>query len=121
MKNLVIRNVNLVNEGKIQEGVDIWIKNGRFEKIGGVIDKISDEINGDGLFLFPGIIDDQVHFREPGLTHKAEISTESRAAVQGGCTLFMEMPNTSPPATNAARLQDKYNIAGQVSPANFSF
>lgn len=120
MKQTVIRNVRIVNEGKITEG-DVLIKNGRFEKIGGYIDVQADEIDGGGQFLFPGIIDDQVHFREPGLTHKADIGSESRAAVQGGCTFYMEMPNTSPPAITGELLQDKYNIASKVSPANFSF
>lgn len=121
MNRIVIRNVHLVNEGKVLEGTDVLVKDGKFEKIGGVIDVPAKEVDGTGKYMFPGIIDDQVHFREPGLTHKADIGSESRAAVQGGCTLFMEMPNTSPPATDAVRLQEKYNIASEVSPANFSF
>ncbi|MCB0535748.1 MAG: amidohydrolase family protein, partial [Saprospiraceae bacterium] len=74
-----------------------------------------------GLWIIPGLIDDQVHFREPGLTHKASIATESRAAVAGGVTSFMEMPNTKPPALTQELLQDKYDIAARVSPANYSF
>jgi dihydroorotase len=99
MRNYLIRNVYIVNEGRITPG-DLLIKNGRIEKIGtnfraafAVI-----EINGDGKYLLPGVIDDQVHFREPGLTHKASIYSEARAAVAGGVTSFMEMPNTIPPA-----------------------
>ena len=79
------------------------------------------EINGEGKHLFPGVIDDQVHFREPGLTHKATIYTESKAAVAGGVTSFMEMPNTIPNALTAELLEDKYTIAAQTSLANYSF
>jgi len=120
MRKTIIRNVRIVNEGKITEG-DVLITNGRFDRVGGMVDVPADEIDGKGQYLFPGIIDDQVHFREPGLTHKADIASESRAAVHGGCTFFMEMPNTAPPATTQELLQDKYNIASRVSPANFSF
>src|ERR1044072_9502275 len=100
MQNYLIKNISIVNEGFIQQG-DVLIKNGRIEKI---LPQITPSntgiqmINGVGKFLFPGVIDDQVHFREPGLTHKATIYTESKAAVAGGVTSFMEMPNTQPPA-----------------------
>src|SRR5690606_5312786 len=80
-----------------------------------------EEINGEGLHLLPGVIDDQVHFREPGLTHKASIYTESRAAVAGGTTSFMEMPNTRPPALTIDLLEEKYRIAQKTSLANYSF
>lgn len=96
MSSLLIKNAQVVNEGKI-ESLDLFIKNGRIEKIGKQIDLLADrEINAEGLHLLPGLIDDQVHFREPGLTYKANIFTESRAAVAGGTTSFMEMPNTVP-------------------------
>jgi len=83
--------------------------------------KSTEIIQAKGLYLFPGIIDDQVHFREPGLTHKGEIATESRAAVAGGVTTYMEMPNTNPQATTQAELQKKYDRASEVSAANYSF
>ena len=121
MSTLLIKNAQIVNEGTIQVQ-DIYIKNGRIEIIGNQIDKLSDkEINADGLHLLPGLIDDQVHFREPGLTHKASIFTESRAAVAGGTTSFMEMPNTVPNTLTQKLLQDKYDIAQDSSLANFSF
>src|SRR5690606_2283608 len=95
---------------------------GRIEKIGPLIDVAADvEINAEGLHLLPGLIDDQVHFREPGLTHKADIWHESRAAVAGGVTSFMEMPNTVPNALTQDLLQDKYDIASRRSLANYSF
>lgn len=121
MSTLLIKNAQIVNEGTIQVQ-DIYIKNGRIEIIGNQIDKLSDkEINADGLHLLPGLIDDQVHFREPGLTYKANIFTESRAAVAGGTTSFMEMPNTVPNTLTQKLLQDKYDIAQDSSLANFSF
>ncbi|MBE8723173.1 dihydroorotase [Sphingobacterium pedocola] len=121
MSTLLIKNAQIVNEGTIQVQ-DIYIKNGRIEIIGNQIDKQSDrEINADGLHLLPGLIDDQVHFREPGLTYKANIFTESRAAVAGGTTSFMEMPNTVPNTLTQKLLQDKYDIAQDSSLANFSF
>lgn len=117
----VIKNARIVNEGKIIEG-DLLISNDRIEKIGGIIDtEGAKEINAEGLVLMPGVIDDQVHFREPGLTHKAEIYTEARAAVAGGTTSFMEMPNTKPSALTQELLQEKYDRAAQVSIANYSF
>ena len=123
MQKYLIKNINVVNEGKI-ENADVLINNERIEKIAPVIDKIGStyiEINGEGKYLLPGCIDDQVHFREPGLTHKATIYTESKAAVAGGVTSFMEMPNTQPPAFTQELLEDKYTIASQHSLANYSF
>ncbi|TVR78858.1 MAG: dihydroorotase [Chitinophagaceae bacterium] len=118
----LIRNARIVNEGKNFEG-DLLIKNGIIEKVDTSLNpnfKVT-EILAEGKYLIPGVIDDQVHFREPGLTHKAEIATESIAAVIGGTTSFMEMPNTSPPATTAKLLEEKYAIASACSPANYSF
>jgi dihydroorotase len=122
MQKYLIKNISIVNEGSIQQG-DVLIKNGRIEKILPQITRINTEveINGEGKFLLPGIIDDQVHFREPGLTHKATIYTESKAGVAGGVTSFMEMPNTIPPAFTQDLLEDKYKIADQTSLANYSF
>jgi dihydroorotase len=101
----------------------LLVKNGRIEKIGrDLLPAFAvTEINGDGKFLLPGVIDDQVHFREPGLTHKATIYTEAKAAVAGGVTSFMEMPNTIPPAFTQELLEDKYAIGAQSSLANYSF
>ncbi len=112
----------LVNEGKKQV-VDILIKNGRIEKIAPSI-SIEEKhtlVDASGKFILPGCIDDQVHFREPGLTHKANLFTESRAAVAGGITSFMEMPNTVPNALTQELLQDKYDSASKDSIANYSF
>ena len=123
MQNYLIKNISIVNEGLIQQG-DLLIKNGRIEKILPQITSANagiKEINGEGKFLFPGVIDDQVHFREPGLTHKATIYTEAKAGVAGGVTSFMEMPNTIPPAFTQELLEDKYGIASQTSLANYSF
>jgi len=122
MQNYVIRNVQVVNEGRITAG-DVLIKNGRIEKIESRIgsDANVNEINGEGKFLLPGAIDDQVHFREPGLTHKATIYTEAKAAVAGGVTSFMEMPNTIPNALTQELLEEKYTIASKTSLANYSF
>lgn len=119
--SIVIKNVTIVNEGKSFVG-DLLIENDRIAKISSnPIDAGDKEIDGTGLHLIPGVIDDQVHFREPGLTHKGNIKTESRAAVAGGITSFMEMPNTVPQALTQELLQDKYDIAAQCSPANYSF
>jgi dihydroorotase len=121
MASILIKSATIVNEGK-QTQADLLIKNGFIEKIAGSIDvKADKEINAEGLHLFPGCIDDQVHFREPGLTHKGNIASESRAAVAGGITSFMEMPNTVPNALTQQLLQDKYDIAAKNSPANYSF
>ena len=123
MQNYLIKNISIVNEGRIQQG-DVLIKNGRIEKISPQISQMDTElkeIDGEGKFLLPGVIDDQVHFREPGLTHKATIYTESKSAVAGGVCSFMEMPNTIPPAFTQELLEHKYNIASQTSLANYSF
>jgi dihydroorotase len=120
MKKLIIKNTRIVNRGKITEG-DVLINGERIEKIGNVIDSPGQEIDGQGMHLIPGIIDDQVHFREPGLTHKADIGSESRAACIGGVTSFMEMPNTKPPALTQELLQDKYDIAARTAFTNYSF
>ncbi len=122
MKNYIIRNASIVNEGTITHQ-DVLIQNGRIERVNPVVDRLTNhkEINGEGLFLLPGVIDDQVHFREPGLTHKANIATESKAAVAGGTTSFMEMPNTVPNALTQELLEQKYDIASKSSWANYSF
>src|SRR5450631_3454543 len=122
MQNYLIRNISVVNEGRIF-GSDLFIRNGRIEKIANNISVPFPvhEINGETLHLLPGCIDDQVHFREPGLTHKATIFSESRAAVAGGVTSFMEMPNTIPPAFTQDLLEEKYSIAAGSSLANYSF
>jgi dihydroorotase len=122
MQKYLFKNIQIVNEGKI-ETLDLLINGGRIEKIGSALNCKGDvtEINGEGKFLLPGVIDDQVHFREPGLTHKATIYTESKAAVAGGVTSFMEMPNTVPNALTVDLLEDKYSIAAQHSLANYSF
>lgn len=122
MPDYLIKNIHIVNEGTVREA-DLLIRQGRIEKIAPIISEEKNviEINGEGRYLFPGVIDDQVHFREPGLTHKATIYTESRAAVAGGVTSFMEMPNTIPNALTLDLLEDKYSIASQSSLANYSF
>lgn len=119
--NYIIRNANIVNEGKSFVG-DVRITDGIIAEIGSnLIRTNEEEIDASGKFLLPGCIDDQVHFREPGLTHKADIHSESRAAVAGGITSFMEQPNTSPPATTIELLEQKYTRASEVSVANYSF
>lgn len=122
MSNILIKNVQIVNEGKITVS-DILIGNQRILKIAQGIDNKYNarEINGENKYLLPGIIDDQVHFREPGLTHKANIHSESMAAVAGGTTSFMEMPNTKPPALTQELLEEKYSIAANSAVANYSF
>jgi len=118
----LIKNIQVVSSKGIK-ALDVYIKNGRFEKIATNIDvegKV-EVIDGTGKYLFPGAIDDQVHFREPGLTQKANIYTESRAAVAGGITSFMEMPNTNPQTLTQELLEDKYQIAAKDSLANYSF
>jgi len=121
MSSILIKNAQVVNEGTTQV-LDVFIKNGRIEKLAPQIDlKADQEINAEGLHLLPGLIDDQVHFREPGLTYKANIFTESRAAVAGGTTSFMEMPNTVPNTLTQKLLQDKYDIGQDSSLANYSF
>jgi dihydroorotase len=122
MKKYIIHNATLVNEGKTRQG-SVLLKDGFIERIEdnffeapGAI-----EVNAEGMLLLPGAIDDQVHFREPGLTHKGNIFSESRAAVAGGITSFMEMPNTLPPALTNRLLEEKFDIAQRNSLANFSF
>ncbi|MDR2982598.1 MAG: dihydroorotase [Puniceicoccales bacterium] len=122
MATLRINNATLVNEGR-ETVSDVLVKDGRIAAIGSVSGETRPdrEIDATGLLLLPGLIDDQVHFREPGLTHKATIGSESRAAVAGGVTSFMEMPNTTPPSTTLELLEEKYAIAARNSPANYSF
>lgn len=121
MSTILIKNAQVVNEGEIK-AQDLLIKDGRIDKIASTIDAHAEKvINAEGLHLFPGLIDDQVHFREPGLTYKANIFTESRAAVAGGTTSFMEMPNTVPNTLTQKLLQDKYDIGQDSSLANYSF
>src|SRR5690625_3271233 len=145
MTKTAIRNAKVVNEGQIWEGEiliraqadnpiisnqnitfeiwegDILIGDDRIIRLGSfdVDPELDIDIKGD--FILPGVVDDQVHFREPGMTHKASISSESKAAVAGGTTSFMEMPNTNPPTLTQELLQEKYNIAAQTSVANYSF
>jgi dihydroorotase len=122
-KSYLIKNARIVNEGSVIEG-DVLIEAGRIAKIDSSIGPKSANINvidAEGKYLIPGIIDDQVHFREPGLTHKGDLHSESRAAVAGGITSFMEQPNTKPAATTVEELEKKYQRAAQVSLANYSF
>jgi len=121
-KGILIQNATIVNENKIFKG-DILIENEIITKISSKIKptKNVEVINAEGKYLIPGFIDDQVHFREPGLTHKANIATESRAAIAGGITTFIEMPNTVPQATTQDLLEDKFKIAAVDSYANYSF
>lgn len=122
MNRCLITNARVVNEGGQQEA-DLLLCNGRIEAIGSDLQsRPADEVlDAAGRLLLPGMIDDQVHFREPGLTHKAEIATESRAAVAGGITSYLEMPNTQPPTLSLELLEAKYQRAARVSPANFGF
>lgn len=120
-EKILIKNINIVNEGKITFG-DVFINNGVIQEIG----KIQPEnniniIDGTNKYLFPGIIDGQVHFRDPGLTHKADLYTESKAAVAGGVTSFIDMPNTIPNVLTTQILNQKYELASQKSLANFAF
>ena len=122
MQKYLFKNIQVVNEGEIRT-LDVLIDGEKIEKVAPLIEvteKVT-EINGEGKYLFPGVIDDQVHFREPGLTHKATIYSESKAAVAGGVTSFMEMPNTIPNALTIDLLEDKYSIASKTSLANYSF
>ncbi|MCA6435952.1 MAG: dihydroorotase [Bacteroidetes bacterium] len=120
--NYLIKNASVVNEGEIAQ-LDVLIENGLISKIERNIEtnKNVTEINAEGLHLLPGAIDDQVHFREPGLTHKGELYTEAKAAVAGGVTSYMEMPNTKPSAVTKELLEQKYTRAAQCSLANYSF
>lgn len=122
MKSILITNAQIINEGNIQTG-DVLIKEGLIDKIGSDLSGQNADIviNANGKYLMPGAIDDQVHFREPGLIHKAEIYTEAKAAVAGGITSFMEMPNTVPNTLTQELLEEKYQLAAQKSIANYSF
>jgi len=122
MKTTLILNANIVNEGKVFEG-DVLIKGKYIEKVGKNLSSLPADsvVDAKGKYLLPGAIDDQVHFREPGLTHKGNIYSESRAAVAGGITSFMEMPNTVPPTFTQQLLADKYAIASRSSLANYTF
>jgi dihydroorotase len=122
MKGIIIKNAKIVNEGRIFEG-DVRIEDDLIVEIS---DSISAKpeykvINAEGNYLLPGVIDDQVHFREPGLTHKGDIASESRAAIAGGITSFIEQPNTVPNAVTQEILEQKYQIASETSYANYSF
>lgn len=123
-KSILIRNATIVNENITFKG-DVLIENEIIKKVGPSIQVTNEDaleiIEAHGSYLIPGFIDDQVHFREPGLTHKANIATESRAAIAGGITTFIEMPNTVPQATTQALLEDKFEIAAKDSYANYSF
>ena len=119
--HILIKNAKLVNEGKTYSS-DVLIENQKIKSIAKNISINAEKIiNAQGLYLLPGVIDDQVHFREPGFTHKGTIFTESRAAVAGGVTSFMEMPNTKPQALTQKLLEEKYQIAAKKSLANYSF
>ncbi len=122
MSTVVLRNAEIINEGR-RLRADVLIRSGRIERIGRIPagTKADQEYDLSGKLLLPGLIDDQVHFREPGLTHKACIASEARAAVAGGVTSFMEMPNTNPPATTHEELEKKYAIGAATSVANYSF
>ncbi|CAA0151506.1 dihydroorotase [Tenacibaculum maritimum] len=122
MNNYLIKNATIVNENSTFIG-DVLIENEWISKISKSItpSENSTVINAEGKYLIPGMIDDQVHFREPGLTHKANIATESKAAIAGGITSFIEMPNTVPQATTQKLLEDKFQIASKTSYANYSF
>lgn len=123
MNSILIKNAKIVNEGQIFEG-DVLIENELIVEIASQISPKSSETNiidAEGNYLLPGVIDDQVHFREPGLTHKGDIESESRAAIAGGITSFIEQPNTVPNAITQELLEDKYIIASKTSYANYSF
>ena len=123
MKSVLIKNAKIVNEGTIFEG-DVLIENEFIVEIAETISAKSSAtkiINAEGNYLIPGMIDDQVHFREPGLTHKGDIASESRAAVAGGITSFIEMPNTNPQTVTIELLEEKFAIAAENSMANYSF
>ena len=122
-KSVLIKNARIVNEGKIFSG-DILIENEYIKEVADSISAKSPDViihDVEGNFVLPGVIDDQVHFREPGLTHKANIASESRAAVAGGITSFIEMPNTNPQTTTVEKLEEKFKIAAETSLANYSF
>ncbi|SFC86067.1 dihydroorotase [Algibacter pectinivorans] len=123
MKTKLIKNAKIVNEGAIFNG-DVLIEGDYIKQIGEFISPKSADVqvyDAEGKYLLPGVIDDQVHFREPGLTHKGNIETESRAAIAGGITSFIEMPNTNPQATTIEKLEAKFDVAAKTSSANYSF
>jgi len=121
VSSILISKAKIVNEGKIISG-DVFIQDGKIAKIGVKLSMKADRvIDAAGLYLLPGLIDDQVHFRDPGLTEKGSIATESKAAVAGGITTFMDMPNVNPTTTSIKNLEAKYDLAAETSWANFSF
>ena len=123
MRTTLIKNAKIVNEGTLFEG-DVLIKGEFIEAIDTSISAKSADVvvvDAEGKLLMPGVIDDQVHFREPGLTHKADIASESKAAIAGGITSFIEMPNTNPQTTTIEKLEEKFDIASKTSFANYSF
>ena len=122
MKTILITNAQVVNEGETKTN-DVFIKDGLIEKLGDDLSNLSADIviDAQGKYLIPGVIDDQVHFREPGLTHKADLYHEAKAAVKGGTTTFMEMPNTVPNTLTQELLEQKYQRASEVALANYSF
>lgn len=123
LKTTLIKNARIVNEGEIFNG-DILIEGEYIKEISDFISAKSSHVNvidAEGKYVLPGVIDDQVHFREPGLTQKATIETESRAAIAGGITSFIEMPNTNPQTTTIEELNKKFEIAAKTSSANYSF
>ena len=121
MYDLILKNGTLINEGKIFES-DIAIKGDRIEKIASSIDAESKStVDLKGKYVIPGLIDDQVHFREPGLTHKGEIATESKAGLAGGVTSYFEMPNVNPTTTTNENLTKKFQLASTRSVSNYSF
>lgn len=120
-ENLLIKNATVVNEGKSFKS-DVLVENGKIAQVAENISKeVGKVIDATGLHLLPGMIDDQVHFREPGLMHKGEIETESKAAVMGGITSYMEMPNVNPATTVVERLAEKKERAAARSHANYAF
>ena len=123
MEKVLIKDANIVNEGSIIRG-DVYIENGIIIEVSQNLSVKSPDVHvfdAEGKHLLPGVIDDQVHFREPGLTHKADIGSESAAAVAGGITSFIEMPNTIPQTTTLEKLEEKFSIAEETSHANYSF
>lgn len=121
MQSILIKNAEIVNEGAVRSA-DLLVRNGRIDRIDGTIDAEADTvIEAEGKALLPGMIDCHVHFREPGLTHKGDMQSESRAAAAGGVTSVMEMPNTKPPAITRERLEEKFALAAQKMAVNYSF
>jgi len=123
MEKILIKDAQIVNGGKIMRG-DVYIEGGIIKEVSATVSAKSPDVqifDAEGKHLFPGIIDDQVHFREPGLTHKATIKSESMAAVAGGITSFIEMPNTIPQTTTIEKLEEKFDLAAKTAYANYSF